>query len=120
MEWRIYCGDGSTFSSDDGSALTAPFWDTQIILQATEKEGVLRLNSRPYYWYDNRLGQWSCGDYMGMLDYVLHCTTVKIGRSMRTPDFEALYRRACADPDFPKKSLRNHPIEGPPLFGERP
>lgn len=120
MDWKIYYGDGSTFSSDQGSPQDAPPWNIEIILEATHKEGVLRLSGKDYYWFDSTLGQWSAGDFMGMMDYILRHSTVKVARSMCTRDFELLFARAVADPDFPTKSLRNYPREGPPYRDEQP
>ena len=120
MQWKIYFGDGSTFSSDQGSPSDAPTHNIQIILEATEKEGVIRLAGKEYYWHDDDLGQWCAGDYSGMMDYVLRCTTVKVARSMRTCDFDALFQVCVDDPDFKPKSMRNYPREGPPTRGELP
>ncbi len=120
MDWKIYYGDGSTFSSDQGSPQDAPSWNIEIILEATHKEGVIRLSGKDYYWFDPDLDQWSAGDFMGMMDYVLRDSTVKVARSMKTCDFEQLFMRAVADPDFPTKSLRNYQREGPPYREELP
>lgn len=120
MDWKIYYGDGSTFSSDQGTPLDAPAWNIQIILEATHKEGVVRLSGKDYYWFDQDLGQWCAGDFMGVIDYMLRCSSVKVARSMRTCDFDALFQVCVDDPDFLKKSMRNYPREGPPTRGELP
>ena len=120
MRWKVYYGDGSTFSSDQGSPLSAPTHNVQIILEATEKEGVIRLSGKDYYWFDQDLDQWCAGDFMGMVDYAMRCSTVKQARSMTTADFDALFQVCVDDPDFKKKSMRNLPREGPPTRGELP
>lgn len=120
MQWKIYYGDGTTFSDQDGRPTEAPSANVQIILESTEKEGVIRLSGKNYYWYDEDLGQWCAGDYAGMIDYVLRCTSVKLARSMTTREFDLMFRRAVADEDFPTKSMRNYPREGPPTRGELP
>lgn len=120
VTWRIYYGDGSTYSNLDGPPSSAPPWNIQIILERTEKEGVVRLSGKDYYWFDDDLGQWSAGDFAGALDYLVRCTSIKLARSMRTSDFDALFTQSMHDPDFPKKSLRNYPREGPPTRGELP
>lgn len=115
LDWRIYYGDGSMFDSTMGSPAEAPPLDVQVINERTEKEGVVRLSAKDYYWHDARLGQWCAGDQFGLFDWLLTGGGgVKFGRSMRTPDFDALFRRAVADPDFPRKAMRNYAREGPP------
>ena len=120
MDWKIRYGDGSTFTNKQGTPRDAPVWDCQTVQEATGKEGVLRLHSKAYYWFDDDLGQWACGDFVGMLDFVLRTTSVKVGRNMRTEDFETLWTDVVNDPDFPSKSQRNYAREGPPLGDELP
>lgn len=120
LTWKIIYGDGSTYSNADGSPESAPPWNIQIILERTEKEGVVRLSGKDYYWFDSDLNQWTAGEFTGVLDYMLRHTSIKIARSMRTVDFDALFIKHTKDPDFPNKSMRNYPREGPPTRGELP
>ena len=106
LDWRIYYGDESTFSSDDGEPQDAPSRDVQVIASPYERVGRRLVNRHDFYWYDVTDREWRGGDFFGFWDY-LTLTGLKIpkfGRNIKLEDFDAIYQRAKNDPDFPRKS----------------
>ena len=113
LDWCIWYTDGSTYSSDDGSPESAPARGVLIILQATPDEGWIPLMEKDNYWFDPRTHEWMCGNDFGLYDFLIEHTSVKFGRSMRTPDWQQLKRRVLKEhPGFPPKSTINYPREG--------
>jgi len=110
---KIYYGDFSTFSSDDGSWLDAPDTDVQIILLWRADHNTRILRGTDYYWHD------SLADF-----YMFGCTNtfidahgdIKIGSWASAENFTQIYWNALLDvrelyypgkytgPDFPDQS----------------
>lgn len=112
MDWIIYYGDQSDFTSDAGRPDEAPPVNVQIIAQVSYQEGRVLLSGHDFYWWEPLLLQWSGGDVFGMYDLLMrHPGVIKFARSMRTPDFQKLFERAVADPRLPRKSSTNYPLE---------
>ncbi len=104
MLWKIHYGDGSTFSSDDGSTQEAPPLNVQIIMQLDEREGKHATTQFDYYWWDERQQRWFGGNLFGALDYLMQAGIVKMGRILSPKDYDAILNRAKEDPDFPKSA----------------
>lgn len=105
LAWRIYYGDGGTYSSADGDPADAPARGVQAIVQADTQVGRHVLSGFDYYWWE---GTWFGGDLFGLFDYLIEPgpKAVKFGRTVPNDVFERVIRAACDDPDFPRKSAR--------------
>jgi hypothetical protein len=107
-QWRIYYGDGSTFSDEDGSPEQAPAVNVQVIAQAADP-GIGRRTCARYdfFWFDN--GEWHGSDLFGLFDFLMRSSVVKFGRVVPRLEFEALLNRAVTDPDIaPKVAWDTH------------
>ncbi len=91
--WRIYYGDGRTFSADDGGPQDAPALNVQAIAQDEQLTGWRLCYRRDFYWWDDG---WCAGDLFGLFDYLARpgWKRVLFGRSIPDPAFEAILRRA--------------------------
>lgn len=100
--WRLYYGDGSTFSDEDGPPESAPPLDVQVISHADETSarevGSVLLYAKDYYWFE--AGNWYGGDLFGLFDYLLRAqgtAMVKFGRFVPRARFQAALDRATAE-----------------------
>jgi hypothetical protein len=94
MAWKIYYGDGSTFSSKDGDPFCAPGTNAQVIQQ----NGKLQSGKDAYYWSEE-MG-WNGCDHLGMIDYLqsyLRPQKVIFGRTIRDEIYWGLRKRAGAE-----------------------
>ena len=107
MEWRIYYENGITFDDTDGSPVDAPPYGVVAICTRDEKHGRLVLNGFDFYCYQHESGEWFGCDQWGMIDKLLHNLPFhawKMGRTVRTLEFDDIIYDATHDPDFPPKS----------------
>ena len=109
LEWRIYYGDGSTFSNEDGEPQFAPAMNVQVIVVKDTADTINNVGrrlwfGRDYYWWDD--GEWIGGDHFGLYDYLQRpgWRRVLFGRSVPARRFIETRRKALADPDFPAYS----------------
>jgi len=123
MKWRIYYGDGSTFSDEDGSPGEAPIVNVQVIVQPGKQTGRYWQAGSDYYVFWN--DRWVGVDIAGVLDFLVDCSLlewgdeidaavivqravntglVKLGRMMEKEAYYALLARANDDPDFPMRT----------------
>lgn len=117
MRWKIFYGDGTTWSNTDGPPEDAPCRDVQVIVamdhgkrilmhggvEGVETEGrAINPSALGYYWFEN--GWWTISDYLGLIDYLMRPghKIVKFGRTIDTAVFHQIMARAIADPDFPR------------------
>lgn len=123
MKWRIYYGDGSTFSNKDGAPEDAPITNVQVIVQPHRQSGRYWQTARDYYiyWGDHWVGT----DIAGVLDFLadrhwfqwgneidsavlvqraVRTGCVKLGRTIKKEAFYALLSYANKDPDFPRRT----------------
>lgn len=70
MDWKIFYGDGSSYSSDDGTPERAPSYNVQAIVFADKKVGRLILRGGDFYIH--REDGWVSVDNFGMLDQMMH------------------------------------------------
>lgn len=120
MNWKIYYGDGSTFSSDDGLPNDAPSYNVQVIVQPDKTNGGGNVGRQTmhlhdwYYWRTD-VQDWYGGDLHGLLDLLLSrapITAICQGRVIPTNQFQIILKRAKTDLGFPNKSASTR-IETP-------
>lgn len=129
MKWKLYYGDGSTFSDEDGSWEDAPALDVQALVCEDSDVGY-ELNEgsdgwiQNYIWWPEASRPWGVDAY-GSLDYLVEVGALelgepistmslqdlidagmKIGRSINSKRFEEIHQRAARDDYFPAKSAR--------------
>lgn len=102
VDWKIYYGDGSTFSSDDGCWRDAPAGDVQLVAQTNADHGVEYVRGGDFYVMRN--GCWFGLDQIGFFDHLLNMGLLKIGRMLTREEYDAVVQRAYADLDFPVKT----------------
>lgn len=96
--WRVFYGDGSTFSNEDGTPAEAPPVNVQAIAQAADPGIGRRICSRfDFYWFDRQ--EWHGSDLFGLFDYLQRVSPsiVKFGRVLPRLEFEAILNRAVTD-----------------------
>ena len=106
LKWRLYYGDGSTFSNADGPPQDAPCCNVQVIVSIENGRRILQHGAdnptahRDYYWWEN--DGWVIGDQAGYWQYMSEpgWKTVKFGRTIETEKFHEIIKRVLADPDF--------------------
>lgn len=104
MRWKIYYGDGSTYSDRDGSPYLAPILNVQVIVQDSDNilgrtlmHGATPPEKGNFVWQGNG---WNICDTVGFWDYMMHYEGPKaalFGRSINTQDFEAILKRAISE-----------------------
>lgn len=101
MNWKLFYGDGSTFSDVDGRPQDAPAWNLQAIAQIADIAiGRKTVSHKDYYWFDPMEQEWFGGDYIGLVDFLQRSGLVKFGRAINRLRFEAILDRAVNDPDL--------------------
>ena len=103
--WRIYYGDGSTFSSEDGSWEQAPSDDVQVVVVGDPSEVWGRFLEQGYDYYVcvKEEPPYCTND---LNPFLRKTGLVKFGRQIPKDRWNELMSRADADPDFPKTSPR--------------
>jgi hypothetical protein len=107
MNWAVFYDDGSRFTDEDGSPEEAPSFGVIACVAPNEDMGREVIHGWDWYYF-NKICFWGC-DLHGYLDRQLHnlpCRALKQGRTIATPDFKAIHKKACDDPDFPVKSAK--------------
>lgn len=126
MQWRIYYGDGSTFSHEDGDWADAPHIGVVGLVTSDPRAGrELDHGARGEFfaWEPDGSKPWGY-DRVGILRY-LHrvgwptstrladlslddwgAAGVKVGCSVDNDLFAEILARMASDPDFPPKSAR--------------
>ena len=111
MRWRIYYGDGSTFSDRDGEPFDARPDGVQVVAIESKAapSGVALQHGQPYkgmwVWKHDGLDPptepiWHLVDEAGLWDYLLMYRgpkAVLIGRTIRNEAFWALMSRASKE-----------------------
>jgi len=103
--WRIYYGDGSTYSDDDGDVFDAPALDVQAIAFRTSepdhKTGHMPVFRFDYYWWEPN-GDWYGGDLFGLYDYLTRPGPKKVvfGRTVSNTAHQACVDAACNSREF--------------------
>ena len=109
MNWKIYYGDGLTFSDHNGDPADSPAFNVQAIVVRDLDVGRQVLQAYDWYYYMD--GEWhgSKGDFSMLEQVINNCQkieAVRPGRVIRTSLFKEIFDNAINDPDFPIKSGR--------------
>lgn len=101
MIWKVYYGDGSTFS---GPVHLTPTRDVQVVVQSDPDHGWRATSNRDYYiWRDDH---WEGVDIFGLYDYLVDpgWKRVLFGRTLLRSEYNAIWQQMMADPDMPPKT----------------
>lgn len=105
MRWKIWYGDGRTFSDADGTPAQAPAVNVQAIAQPDPKIGRFISTRSDFYLY--RDGKWWPVDWFGLLDHLMDMGIVKAGRTIENESYDRIIQQALHDPNFPRKSAKS-------------
>ena len=86
IDWKLYYGNNTTFSSDDGSPEEAPARDIQVVSYIDTRVGKVSLKGADWYIY--RDGSWFGTDEFGLLDQLVDMNLLR--RSGSPVTFEIL------------------------------
>ena len=88
--WKIYYGDKSSFSNEDGSPFDAPRTNVQAIVRHDDWVGYIIVHANDYYCLDG--DGWYCTDLIGMADYLIRTyqPLVLFGRMTSTQEYNDL------------------------------
>ncbi len=92
--WKIYYGDFSTFSSEDGSWKAAPDIDIQVILLWRIDQNTRILRGRDYYWYNPQADFYTFGFTNDLFEIK---GQVKTGSWTSGKDFTKIYWNVLLD-----------------------
>ena len=108
LRWKVFYGDGSTFTDEDGPPELAPKRNVQAVGQECHDHGSVICRCDDFYiWaeFDGRY-QWQGVDYFGLWDYLIDpgSKVVLFGRTIGNREFKALTGKIYDDPYLPGKS----------------
>lgn len=108
-KFKIFYGDGATYSDADGSPWDAPRRNVQAIIGPDKANGRYILAQHDAYWWDEIRRRWFGGDRYGEWDYLdqLGPKVVLRGRFISNEEYASCIAAALNDPDFPPKSARD-------------
>lgn len=97
IAWRIYYGDGSTFSNEDGSAELAPCGGVIAVAWYDEDNRRRLAHGQDYYIFD--AGRWMGVDASGFWQYMGEpgFKFVKLGRMIGDLKFRSVMSKAMND-----------------------
>lgn len=97
IAWKIYYGDGTTFSSEQGSPESAPC--TRVICVAWYDEDKRRKLSHQADYYVYGDGRWFSADMSGLLQYLMEpgFKVVKFGREIGDLAYRTIMSNAMND-----------------------
>ena len=106
MLWKIYYGDGTTYSDLDGPPELAPKRNVQVIIHSCELVGFAIERDEHYYVYLPERGGWQARNEFGKYDYMIEpgWKIVLYGRTLSGDEYRAIVDKALADRDVPRKS----------------
>ena len=106
MRWKIWYGDGSTFSDIDGSPYDAPRLDVQVIVGPDRMTGRYVVSDKDAYWWVPEEQRWRGGDRKGEWIYMLRLgpRVVLYGEQVSDEAYNSCIVAALHDPDFPPKT----------------
>jgi hypothetical protein len=99
VDWRIYYGDGSTYSDEDGPVEDAPAQGVQAVVtrSASDPRQVISVHGWDYYWQTHE-GEFYGGELFGLYDALLRrCHPIFFGRTIPTADWQAVVARSVKD-----------------------
>lgn len=106
--WRVYYGNGETFTSDQGGAHDAPRTDVQIIAQQDQSMGWELLSSSDYYYYEEDRRNWYIADVFTIFDHLIRAKypVILFGRMISDDEFTEITKRVLDDLPTPKTAWR--------------
>jgi len=105
VRFRIYYGDGTTYSGDP---YLAPPTGVQIINEFDPDQGRIKVHSHDWYVWDGDLGQWLGVTLDALIAYMRRNGPRKVlfGETIRTQAFYDCVEKAMNDPDFPDSLVK--------------
>lgn len=109
MEWMIWYGDGSRFTSEDGSPWDAPRLNVQLIATINGSLGWDLISQSDYYYFDDQIGVWFIADTFAIWDVLIRCKhpLIFFGRYISDKEYNTLIRRAIDELPSKKSTWRN-------------
>lgn len=106
--WRLYYGDGSTYSSDDGPPDSSPGWNVQVVVVPDARVGRKVIREFELYYFEDAAARWHGTKNVEAI-IEKHCFRIAIsgvsrGRWIGDAEFDAIVERAMTDPGFPRRS----------------
>lgn len=92
-EWKVFYGDGTTFSSEEGGPEVAPARNVQVIVQSCRWHKTEIVTQGDYYvWEDG----WRATDQFGMYDYLIEpgWKVILQGRMLKQSEYNEIVRHA--------------------------
>lgn len=84
MDWKVYYGNDTTFSSKQGSPSDAPVWNVQTIVQPHIEAGRFILPPYDYYiWNNNR---WWGVDAAGLSSWLVSLGLLRLNKETYTKE----------------------------------
>jgi hypothetical protein len=107
-QWRIYYGDGSRFTSEDGSAFDAPRTNVQLIAQQDDSMGWELLSESDYYYFEPDTRGWYVADLFTVWDVLVRAKQplIAFGRMLNTEEFRQIVLRVLDELPTPKTAWR--------------
>jgi len=108
--WKIFYGDRSTFSCEDGAPRDAPTLNVQVIVQEDPDLVWATQAKEDYYtWEDRGQGpRWWGVDLFGLWEYLFLSQGEKVvlaGRTLESADYSWIWEQAVNDPKFGRKAV---------------
>ena len=99
MQWRIYYGDGSCFSSEQGTPWDAPRVNVQMIIQEHPRVGWEIVSNADQYYFEEESRGWYSAEGFTLWDHLVRAKMplVVFGRMISTGHFDALVKRVMGD-----------------------
>ena len=106
IKWKIYYGDGSTFTDGDGLPQDAPCRNIQVIAQVSDVVGQTIIRNTDFYIFSEELGGWEGVDNYGLWDYLSDpgLKIVKFGRIVTNQRWYELQTVVKNDDYLPPKT----------------
>lgn len=97
IHWRIYYGDGSIFSNEDGAPEMAPCTNVMCVAYYDQDNRRRLAHSADYYWTEE--GRWAGSDLFGLWDYLSRpgLKIVKFGRMIGDLTYRSIMSKAMND-----------------------
>ena len=97
ISWRIYYGDGATYSNEDGDAALAPCGGVICVAWYDEDKRRHLAHGTDYYIHDQ--GRWYGADSAGFWQYMGEpgAKIVKLGRMIGDLKFRSIMSKAMND-----------------------